>query len=517
MGIAKTVLRNVAANWFGFSVNMAVMFFLTPFVIQHLGIEAYGLWVILQSLIGYYGLVDMGFRAGMVQTITRHIANGDHDAVISHISTAIPVLLVLAGAVVTLATLLGTVLPIAIEIPEHLSAIILPFVILKSVAFALQLVGAPLSAILIGIQRFDVSNACLAVERVIYGLAIYVALKCGGGLLSMAMVSVCIRIVELAVRHQLVRSLFPAILNVKWQRNRGELKEMWKFGIWNLMIHLGRQLIFCSDAVVIAVLFNPAAVVPFAIAGSLIDYCNKLVTQAVRVLFPTMAHLRSAKNLNVQRELYSTATRLIAGVSLTLIICGIFMIKPFLSLWLASTDAREIVLANSPALFVILGAASFFVGLHRVGTQLMLACERNKRIAFFYFIEGASNIILSLILGYHFGVWGVAVGTLIPAALVAVAGHLPAHAHILRISVGALLTSVLTRPLLYGSVLSLLMTLADQYVPTAKSWAGLILQCLCYGSLAAALCLFMLLARDQRRRLFAILQKPISRLALSRP
>ncbi len=69
MGIAKTVLKNVAASWVGLATQILVTFLLTPFIIEELGTEAYGVWLLLQGLVGYYGLMDLGLQAGLTQLL----------------------------------------------------------------------------------------------------------------------------------------------------------------------------------------------------------------------------------------------------------------------------------------------------------------------------------------------------------------------------------------------------------------------------------------------------------------
>ena len=86
MNVAKTVLRNVAANWVGFGSQVIVTLLLTPFVIKQIGTEAYGLWLLLQSAVGYYGMVDMGLRAGLTQTIARRIARQDYAVSYTHLT-----------------------------------------------------------------------------------------------------------------------------------------------------------------------------------------------------------------------------------------------------------------------------------------------------------------------------------------------------------------------------------------------------------------------------------------------
>ena len=76
---SRVIVRNIFSNWAGFAVQVAVTFFLTPFVLSHLGDARYGVWMLVMSVTGYYGLLDLGFRSGLTQYLTRYLAVGDID------------------------------------------------------------------------------------------------------------------------------------------------------------------------------------------------------------------------------------------------------------------------------------------------------------------------------------------------------------------------------------------------------------------------------------------------------
>ena len=64
MSKSRIYARNLGANWIGYGANLAVMFFMSPFVVHSLGNARYGVWTLLTSLTGYLGLVDIGVRGG---------------------------------------------------------------------------------------------------------------------------------------------------------------------------------------------------------------------------------------------------------------------------------------------------------------------------------------------------------------------------------------------------------------------------------------------------------------------
>src|SRR5260370_19642730 len=70
------VLRAVTTSWLVVFANGAVGLLLTPFVLHHLGDEAFGLWVLVVTLAGYYGLFDLGVGSAVLRYVAHRRALG---------------------------------------------------------------------------------------------------------------------------------------------------------------------------------------------------------------------------------------------------------------------------------------------------------------------------------------------------------------------------------------------------------------------------------------------------------
>src|SRR3989337_3174154 len=77
MAVTRRLVRNVACHWAGYIVQVAVAFFMTPYVIHTLGEARYGIWTLVMGLTGYYGLLDLGIAYGITQYLTRCLAAND--------------------------------------------------------------------------------------------------------------------------------------------------------------------------------------------------------------------------------------------------------------------------------------------------------------------------------------------------------------------------------------------------------------------------------------------------------
>jgi len=79
----------VASSWGGLGVNIAVGFFLYPFILHHLGDEASGLWTLIYSFTGYYGIFDFGIRSSLIRYVSKFRATGDKDELTRLINTSL--------------------------------------------------------------------------------------------------------------------------------------------------------------------------------------------------------------------------------------------------------------------------------------------------------------------------------------------------------------------------------------------------------------------------------------------
>ncbi len=70
----RTIARNIISNWVGYAINAVVIFFLTPFVLHSLGDTRYGIWILVNGLTGYFGLLNLGLSGGTTQYLTRYLA-----------------------------------------------------------------------------------------------------------------------------------------------------------------------------------------------------------------------------------------------------------------------------------------------------------------------------------------------------------------------------------------------------------------------------------------------------------
>ena len=83
------ILKNVGSSWSALATNVLVGIFLSPFILHRLGDAAYGIWVLIFSVTGYYGLFDLGIRSSIIRYVSKYTATGDKEKLAQFVNTAL--------------------------------------------------------------------------------------------------------------------------------------------------------------------------------------------------------------------------------------------------------------------------------------------------------------------------------------------------------------------------------------------------------------------------------------------
>src|SRR5215813_8913252 len=75
---SRGLVRSIASNWVTFLFSGGINFVVSPIVVRSLGETQYGAWVLLVSMVGYLGLLDLGVRSAVTRYVAAHYATGDH-------------------------------------------------------------------------------------------------------------------------------------------------------------------------------------------------------------------------------------------------------------------------------------------------------------------------------------------------------------------------------------------------------------------------------------------------------
>lgn len=407
MSLKIRALKNVASSWAGLAVNVAVGFFLYPFILHNLGDDASGLWTLIYSLTGYYGIFDFGIRSSLVRYVSKFQATGDKDQLSRLVNTSLFTYSCL-GLILLVPTLLGSFyVDRLFHIPP--GSLKEGQILFLMVGLSLAL-GFPLGisgGILEGLQKFYLMNWTNIVATLARAVLIIYVLRHGYGLLSVALITVSLPLVTAIVRAVIAQRLLAIPYGWKYV-DRQSLRQVANYGSVTFMIIVAGRLRFKTDAVIIGTFLSAAAITHFSIGARLVDYAGEVVSSLAQIFTPMSSHFHAIGDYSQLRKIFISGNRACAMVMFPMTVALVVMGKSVIEAWVGQRYVASYVV-----LLVLLIPSALYQA-QSTSNRILFGMSLHKSLAYIVLMEGIANVILSIVLVRPLGIVGDAIGTAIP-------------------------------------------------------------------------------------------------------
>jgi O-antigen/teichoic acid export membrane protein len=409
VGGGTSRIRNVLANWGGYLVTAGINFVLSPFVVHSLGDVSYGIWVLLGSLVGYLGLLDLGVRAAVTRFIAKLHTQQDHLEATRVASSALVIFALIGLLTIALAGVMAFFITQVFQVPTELVFVARVVLVLGGVNMAVSLVSGVYGGVVAGLERFDYINTVEIVVGVVRALAIVLALNAGLGLISLAAIQLGMSGARGLASFWFSRRLYPQMRASFSECRRSHLKMIFSFSISILLLQASGMLILFTDSVVIGAFLPISMVTFFAIAANLTEYARAPITGISTTLTPWASTLEAEGEDDELQRMLLVAARLSTLVVLPIVLTFMLRGRSFVGLWMG----KEYAAPSGEVLWILSLALSFAVG-YQVVVTTMMGISKHRGLVPAFIIEAVLNICLSVVWLRSYGIIGVAWGTTVP-------------------------------------------------------------------------------------------------------
>lgn len=485
------ILRNILSNWASYFVTAGVGFALAPFILHRLGNTGYGLWTLVLSLTGYFGLLDLGIRSSVGRFVARYLALNDEDKTNRTVSSALAIL-ASGGALALLATVVVVKFFFgAFSVEPEFVASGKAALLISGLNMALILPLGVFSSTLIALERYDVISGVTIAGELLRAALVVWSLKQGYGLVALASIVLLVTILQYSAMAIAVRILYRPLRLAPRYVHRRTLGELFGFGVFRFITIVATQMIFYSSSVVIGIFLGASSITYYAIAATLINYGRNVVSLVTDTLFPAAARMDAREDLAGLRKLLAVGTQIAVGIALPLCLGYIFLGAQFITLWMG----KEYV--SSAGLLMVLTIGQFCSMSQNATVLVLSGMAKHRVLAYLALAEGVANVALSLFLVGRLGLIGVAWAMVIPS-VVNNALIVPAYAiRILKLSPSRYLADAYLRPLLCAAPVALL-GYALSVLVRPSSWLLFAAEALAMCGVFAAMASFVCLDGRQR-------------------
>jgi len=407
MSRGAKIIKGSIFGSFHLFLNIGISFFMMPFLIRSLGDDHYGLWTLVSTFMGYYGLLDLGLSAAVSRFVARAIGKGDEEEKKIVISTSFYLFLFM-GIIAIIITLICIFLAKFIVTGKDdlfLFRIILAIMGFSlSLTFPIRVFSGLLTANLLQyiVKKIDITLTLIKTGLIIYavhtgyGVIGISAVVAGGSLIS------GIFLIFFAIKHEKGYSL-----SLKYFK-KDRVRQLLGYSVYIFIGRIADILKYRIDSFIIARFVLIGAVTHYGIGLRLCEYFIELIRAIVGVISPVFSQEEGKGDFDSIREKFLLTTKISTFLSIFSGFMAILYGRVFIERWMgqAYLDSYQIlVLLMIPSIFGMSQAPTF---------RVLYGISKHQIITYVIVAEGVTNLVLSLILVQYYGIFGVALGTAIP-------------------------------------------------------------------------------------------------------
>ncbi|HPR62698.1 MAG TPA: oligosaccharide flippase family protein [Thermoanaerobaculia bacterium] len=375
---------------------------LLPIMVTSLGTRLYGLWVLIGTLGGYFGLLDLGLTSAVQRFVSRELGRNNRVGIDRFITTSLYLFFFYGMIVFFIAGLVILSVPFFTAGPEDIR-LIRELIMITAGAMAISFPIRSLRGVLNAYLRFDLLSLIYTGTTIVRTALISFILMRGHGILALALISAGCQIFQSVPIGLAVRAVHGTIPVKPRYFHRPSMSELMSYGAFSLMAQVTDLLRFHVNPFIVATFLGIPAVTPFAIADRLRRMTGGISTLFPAMLTPVFSRKDGERDEEGIRDSYFFAYRF--SCFLGAFLAGLVWMHghEFIQLWLGPGN-REIEIM----LYLFMGGTLFSM-IQTPTVNLLYGMSHNRYYAMINGIQAIGTVILSLILVRPYGLIGVVI------------------------------------------------------------------------------------------------------------
>jgi O-antigen/teichoic acid export membrane protein len=381
----RQIIKNVGSTWFSLGCDVLVGLFLSPIILHWLGDTAFGIWVLIFSITGYYGLFDLGIRSSVVRYVSKFTATDDVEDLAKLVNTALFTYSCLGALSLVVTAVLSVYVDHIFKIPPELHSQTRWLLVIVGTSVAIGFPLGVVSGYLDGLQRFYVNNWANIAGDAVRLVLILIAIRQGRGLLAIAAITVGAPLVISMLRSIVAYRIRPVPFGFRYV-NRGTFRTIVNYSSVTLIIMIATQLKFKSDNVVIATMISAAAVAYFSIGARIVSYAQQVVMALAQNFLPIASQSEATGNMDRLRKVFVAGNRFCAFTALPITAILLILGQSLIEVWMGKKYAAIsypvmvilVISANLMWCQAATGRVLFGISKHRTWAYVTITATRSE-------------------------------------------------------------------------------------------------------------------------------------------
>jgi O-antigen/teichoic acid export membrane protein len=404
--LTHRALKNISYNLIGYGVGLLFALFVTPLLVKQFGYGHFGLYVFLNTLLNFAGLLDLGVATAATKYIAEFHGNGQHDQLRHFLKTVNSLVWIIGGVGLLLFIILGTVARTLLPKEIMDASALIPSFVIAGCIFFVSSTSAIGNSVPYAIQRIEASTIVATITLIVSNITLLTIVLLGGGvpavLLGTLMTSLGAGIAQYIISRRLLS--FP-LLRFGWDWK--EVKRCYGFGLLASVSNSANSILLQFDRLLIPAVLGPAALTFYSLPGNIAGKIQGITANMSNIIFPFAGMLQQEDARERLQRLYVRAQRLIIPAAGAIAIPLMVFSKRLLSIWVNPEVASQ-----SWAVQIVLCLVYWILAVNMVPSQLLLGSGRVKTLAWVNGSMAILNLLFLFLLTKPLGIMGAALAYL---------------------------------------------------------------------------------------------------------
>lgn len=381
---------------------------IVPIIIKFIGIEGYGVWIMIQTLLAYSSVMDMGLSPAITKYTAEYDGQGDHRKMIQIFNTLFVVYLFLFFILFLLAFVSKGLIVDTLVKPIHIPKETVSFVLIISVlVFCLTMVFSIYPSFLNGLQRMDVTNTVDSISSVIKFALSVLFLYFGWEIKGLVFAGGISCIIVIALYVYVSKRIAPYLTFNPFLFDLKTLREIWGFSVYGAMSNVVAMMHLQFDKLIVNYFLGVNSLALYDIAHRLVSFLWGLCGSFVVPIMPAISKIHASDGIEKSREVFQTVFRYTS-----LIVCPLFLF--------VSAFADTLIVAwlgngyeNAVSILRILSVAYMMNILCGPVTSVLTGVGSYKIPFYGGVVASVATVLFCPMLSIKFGLSGCAIGVLL--------------------------------------------------------------------------------------------------------
>ena len=458
--MTRHVILSSLSNYAGKFINLMSWFILTPFLLKQLGNRSYGLWALVGSVTAYGLLLNLGIADAVTKYVAEYRAKGQLQQASSIVATALLLNTGLGLLLILASVLLAPFLTNLFHVSAAEARTATWLFLLSGIGVGLSVPCGIATAVLRGLQRFDLLNISGVIATFLTVGATVLVLLLHGGVLGLAIAGIMVTLLIQIFNIWLIYRIAPELQFGRRGGSRSQIRTLASYSSALFVMTLGGYLESRSDEIVIGGFLPVASVTPYNLARRLSGLPQMLTEQFLMLLLPMASEIYAKEKQEQLRSLYIVSTRVTLAIFLPIALVLVILARPILTLWIGAAYAEYSYLV------LILVAASLIDTSQWPAGFVLQGMAKHHPLAIMTLASGVANLSLSILLVGRLNLMGVALGTLIPTTIVCIGFITPYAMRVIGVGMKEMYAKVLQPALLPSIPMGISMILLREVIST---------------------------------------------------